>query len=898
MVAGMSQGKKQSGFDELNREINSRWKIYIDTCSLYRTTSDGNVFWDKFVPILESNNVKFTVTAETFREFKRHKYNKKHRANDDAMRLELILAQFARDRKDLMLITDGDGTFNDRAIVSIVNQRASKFNQVYITNDLNNAWDVYRVFHHSHSIPNHTKLLIFKVVGNGEIVHPKELWLLPELNEREQAEYFRMRKERKYEEAERFLSDHSGYRMAGRKPPKRTRGDAHQEHHALSRRGEDADENGRLVSRNNGVEAPNAKGIDTNPAIEAVINPDYEMPKTGDTLRGVQRQTIINVTLGKRIAKGGEGFIYEIEPGSQAGDGCLAKIYKKSKLCKTAGNAIQTLAKINHIVGNRYDSKNVPGNKKMSIGRYAKFPIYLLVNDDDEFVGYVMKKGSGIQLSTFIAAGAVEAEFNKAFPDVTKTHLVEICINFLRVMRALHERGIIVGDLNSNNILIDTKTCFVTLIDADSYQYGNRFSCNVGVEKYTSPEFLQNHESNFRTEQNELFVEARILCEILLMVDNPYNSKNASGDPVRDMVNGEFRYTFDFMDGHRQTNRQAPGEEMEVRWGQLTKELKDAFGNTFHHNGKYWVPGNRLDEDFWISALENYKKEIKESLSEGNGFVSNDVFPKERRAWVLHFRCEKCGKSGLQDANAFLPAVVLAPIYEDASDVARRYCISCYCEQIGIEEGRCSICGKPTLVKKGYKKNFCQSCFRKGQSKGVCSVCGEEMIIQVWDQARSSHICKKCSAHVSCSVCGRQFPKYKLDDRGRCKNCRTVLIECTKCGKTVETKPGAYRSGYICQECRRPVHCPECGFDNHGHLAKWMLDENGGVCRRCASKKKRDTTEQNASRNSAPLTSSANQSIQVDALGLSAQTGVVPGPEQKKSWIEKTVRLFEGIFGL
>lgn len=470
-----------------------------------------------------------------------------------------------------------------------------------------------------------------------------------------------------------------------------------------------------------GVESPNAVGIDTSPAIEAKINPDFSAPKTGDALTAVQRQKVSKVTLGKRIARGGEGFIFEVVPNSDIGDNCLAKIYKKSKLCKSVENATQTLEKINHIVSNRYDCKGVPGNQKHNIGRFTKFPLYVLMNDDEEFVGYLMKKGRGVQLSNFIAAGAIKSEFRKAYPNVTKTDLIQICINFLQNIRALHERGIIIGDLNSNNILLDTDTRFVTLIDADSYQYGDLYPCNVGVEKYTSPEFLENHGSNFRTEQNELFVEARILCEILLMVDNPYNSKNASGNPVKDMVNGEFRYTFEFSDGHRQTNELAPGEEMEIRWGQLTRELKNAFGNTFHHEGGFWKAGARLDEDFWIKALKAYLKEISESISDGNGFVSDDVFPLERRAWVLPFKCVKCGKGGLQDANKFYSAVALSPRYEDIEDVARHNCLSCYYEEIGIEDGNCDKCGKPIAIRKNSREKLCRDCLKMRPKKHLAT---------------------------------------------------------------------------------------------------------------------------------------------------------------------------------
>ena len=62
-------------FEELDKLLNSRWKIYIDSCSLCATTKKESYFWDTFIPILEKNNCKFTITNGTYEEIKRHKHD-------------------------------------------------------------------------------------------------------------------------------------------------------------------------------------------------------------------------------------------------------------------------------------------------------------------------------------------------------------------------------------------------------------------------------------------------------------------------------------------------------------------------------------------------------------------------------------------------------------------------------------------------------------------------------------------------------------------------------------------------------------------------------------------------------------------------------------------------------
>jgi hypothetical protein len=61
-----------------------------------------------------------------------------------------------------------------------------------------------------------------------------------------------------------------------------------------------------------------------------------------------------------------------------------------------------------------------------------------------------------------------------------------------------------------------------------------------------------------------------------------------------------------------------------------------------------------------------------------------------------------------------------------------------------------------------------------------------------------------------------------------------VDISCSKCGKPLGVgSPDVLGKGNICRECWEPVKCPVCGYDNNGKLAKWMLAETDGVCRRC-----------------------------------------------------------------
>ncbi|WP_168770291.1 hypothetical protein [Adlercreutzia caecimuris] len=721
---------------------------------------------------------------------------------------------------NLMVTVGSQGEFHDQAIQAKIRSRALGYNQVYITNDLANAWDVYNSIRNSQSVNRGLKrLLIYRISKKGELVRHEQLKYLSELNQKQIGEFFALWHERKHREASEFLEDLTDFRAPAtkRKQPSFKTAKRLEESEPLDR---------------------GTEGIAFNePIVQSIINPDYEMPTTGARLKAIRGDKVVEIELGKRIARGGEGLIYSVKSDAGKDENYLAKVYKKTKLYKSTEGAAETMLKINYIVGSGF-SKQPLRNASGDLGQHVRFPLYVLVNEDDEFVGYLMGKADGIPLAKLIADGAVESEFRRLYPNLTKMDLIDICLGFLRAVDELHRKEIIVGDMNANNILVDTQTNEVYLIDADSYQYGDRFPCNVGVEKYTSPEFLKTHDTRFRTKQNELFVVARILCEVLMMVDNPYNSTIAQ-DPLDDMRNGRFRYTFEFLnqDGARQSNREAPAEDLEIRWGQLTRAIKNAFGNTFHKDGKYWKPGERRSASTWMRYLEEYKAEIKSSITSQDGIVSNDVFPTQRRKWITHVTCRVCGEAGEQEPSEFNAVIYPKIDSSDLRDVARNYHLECYCRENGLVDIECVTCGAYMGVGKPEREDgkdyICQTCWEKVE----CSNCKNTFARWMLDD---SGCCRRCAGEVrvQCIECKREIPKW-LHDRngGKCDDCRIgVPTYCAHCNAYIgKRKPRNDGKEQYCEECWKPAKCVRCEWDNHGRAKKWMFDSRG-LCRRCAAK--------------------------------------------------------------
>uniref|UniRef100_UPI00258EBC0C hypothetical protein n=1 Tax=uncultured Adlercreutzia sp. TaxID=875803 RepID=UPI00258EBC0C len=396
-------------FIELDKSLNTRWKIYIDTCSLYQSVGSDSDFWDRFVPVLQSNDCKFIITTGTFGEIKKHKHSDKNKElAATAALLEKTLYPFRKADINLMVTIGDTGEFHDNAIQATIRARSLTCNQVYITNDLGNAWDVYNNIFNSRSVDRKVKkLLIYKIDRKGILRSYRQLKFLSGLNVKELDEYFSLWHSRKFKEADAYLESKTDYISDFSVREKR---------HAAKPKSVSLDipsreANQKLIAKHESV-------VYLEPAIKSVVNPDYEVPRSGSSLHAVKGDKVVSLKLGKKLAhgRGGEGVVYTIDSGHHDTDEkYVAKIYKKSKLCKSMDYAYETMLKINYIVGTGFSqlplAKSEPEYEGL-LGDYVKFPLYVLVNDNDEFVGYLMERAEGIQLSKLIADGAVEEEFS------------------------------------------------------------------------------------------------------------------------------------------------------------------------------------------------------------------------------------------------------------------------------------------------------------------------------------------------------------------------------------------------------------------------------------------------------------------------------------------------------
>ena len=106
------------------------------------------------------------------------------------------------------------------------------------------------------------------------------------------------------------------------------------------------------------------------------------------------------------------------------------------------------------------------------------------------------------------------------FPNAHWSFLVHTGINLSRAFEVLHDRNIVVGDVNSNNVVVYPDST-ARLIDCDSFQIqgkGKLFRCNVGVAEYQPPELQGRDFSRIeRLPQHDLFGLAVMIFQLLFV---------------------------------------------------------------------------------------------------------------------------------------------------------------------------------------------------------------------------------------------------------------------------------------------------------------------------------------------------------------------------------------------
>ena len=284
---------------------------------------------------------------------------------------------------------------------------------------------------------------------------------------------------------------------------------------------------------------------------------------------------------GRELGRGGEGTVYELKNDSSR----VLKLYNEP-LASTQTEKL----------------KQMIAMRNPAIEAYAAWPTDLVTDDKGAVCGFVMKKLAGYVPLHMIFS---PMDRKKTFPDKGYNFLVHVARNLATAFHKLHEAGLVVGDVNEGNILINASG-LISFIDCDSFQVkkdNSYFFCEVGVPRYTPPELLSSASfSNvIRTENTDSFSLAVLIFQLLFLGRHPFAGINRSAkdmDEETAIKQHEFAYSLT----NKKKKLHPPKGSFNIE--SLSARLIAFFHRSFEQDG-----GRPLPAD-WVVALDAFLLEM------------------------------------------------------------------------------------------------------------------------------------------------------------------------------------------------------------------------------------------------------------------------------------------------
>ena len=306
------------------------------------------------------------------------------------------------------------------------------------------------------------------------------------------------------------------------------------------------------------------------------------------------------VALGREIAKGGEGAVFELPDRPEA----VAKVYLKppspeqaEKLSAMAGMAQEAILKL------------------------AAWPVGTLHGPSGALVGFTMPRIGGTR-------GAFELYSPKLrlqqFPKADWRFLVHAAGNAARAFKVLHEAGHVVGDVNERNLAIANDGT-VRIFDCDSFQVssgGRRWLCDVGVDTHQPPEMqrLPSYRGVVRTANHDLFGLAVLVFQCLCLARHPFSGIYVgTGEPpsIADAIK-DLRYVY----GRDQARSRMRPPPLSLPIDALGATVRDLFERAFSEGGMQ--ANGRPTAIEWVGALDALGKALRPcTANPGHQYLPN-----------------------------------------------------------------------------------------------------------------------------------------------------------------------------------------------------------------------------------------------------------------------------------
>ena len=266
---------------------------------------------------------------------------------------------------------------------------------------------------------------------------------------------------------------------------------------------------------------------------------------TGMKIQWMERNTTIEVA--ELLGEGGEGQVYAINQNPEL----AVKIYHEHR--KPSGTMAEKLSAMEDI---RLDFSNKPPTRLPRVAWPTKI---IKQKQGSQVTGIVMPMVDRSQttpmshiLNPTIRKNSLP-QHGITEPEFRQKQLV-IAQNIIIAIKAIHRSGVVIGDVNDENILVNPATGEISIVDCDAFQITDLQNkkihhCRVGREQFTAPELLNQlargrcnsstcinrrekgeHKPEYsclkRQTEHDMFGMGVILFKLFMNNAHPYNQKN------------------------------------------------------------------------------------------------------------------------------------------------------------------------------------------------------------------------------------------------------------------------------------------------------------------------------------------------------------------------------------
>ena len=230
-------------------------------------------------------------------------------------------------------------------------------------------------------------------------------------------------------------------------------------------------------------------------------------------LQGLNGRTY---SLGEKLGEGGEGTVYSL-PGDS---GRVAKVYKAEHF-KDADARRRTEEKLKVML-----AMNMPNTVD---GKLALAWPQDILYENGRMAGFVMPSVNVKYKIYDIYRNGKKRD--AAYPEYNFKYAVQMSYNLAAVVNHLHQQGIVIGDMNPNNIVVDVENGgMVVLVDCDSFDItdrasGQHYSCVVAYNEVLAPELQSGTDTRKArfTRQSDCFGMASHIFHLLLANCEPFS---------------------------------------------------------------------------------------------------------------------------------------------------------------------------------------------------------------------------------------------------------------------------------------------------------------------------------------------------------------------------------------